>query len=256
MVAPVAPAKVSKTILSPLPKLYVYDHCPFCVRVRLAFGLKNLKYDCQFMANDDIPTPTAMVGKKIAPIFTSESTSVSPMPESLDIIKLVDADPAYGEINVFKPESGRTDLKAWQKTVKETNRIIQRPRYMMAFLPEFASNDAKEAFVFNHPVPPYEKPEWKEELTSDIRWSKYEAAYQDSLGLVGEVNEALTKLEPLIFCEDYCTEGGLSYDDIDLWARLRSLTILKGIVWPEKLRKYMDNLSAKGDVPLYDCMAC
>ena len=23
-------------------KLYVYDHCPFCVRARMIFGLKNL----------------------------------------------------------------------------------------------------------------------------------------------------------------------------------------------------------------------
>lgn len=34
---------------NPLPKLYVYDHCPFCVRVRLALGLKNIKYEVHFM---------------------------------------------------------------------------------------------------------------------------------------------------------------------------------------------------------------
>jgi hypothetical protein len=26
-----------------LPELYVYDHCPFCVRVRLALGVKGIK---------------------------------------------------------------------------------------------------------------------------------------------------------------------------------------------------------------------
>ena len=56
-----------------LPKVYVYDHCPFCVRVRLALGLKNVKHTLHFLANDDIDTPKALVGKKIAPIFVSIS---------------------------------------------------------------------------------------------------------------------------------------------------------------------------------------
>ena len=36
--------QLSRIVTEPLPKLYVYDHCPFCVRVRLAFGLKNIKH--------------------------------------------------------------------------------------------------------------------------------------------------------------------------------------------------------------------
>jgi len=126
----------------PLPKLLVYDHCPFCVRVRLAFGIKNIKHELYFLANDgiskqfillvfttmyfytcnpqfitpplhhtitykDVATPTAYVGKKIAPIFSFEGVS---MPESLDIIAKVDQDPLFGTVNVFKPMSGRKVL--------------------------------------------------------------------------------------------------------------------------------------------------
>lgn len=64
-------AKPPRVILEELPIVYVYDHCPFCVRVRLALGLKNIKHTINFLANDDIPTPTKLVGKKIAPIFVS-----------------------------------------------------------------------------------------------------------------------------------------------------------------------------------------
>lgn len=60
-----------RVIREQLPTLYVYDHCPFCVRVRVALGMKNVKHLVNFLANDDIPTPTALVGKKIAPIFVS-----------------------------------------------------------------------------------------------------------------------------------------------------------------------------------------
>jgi len=60
-----------RVVRDQLPTVYVYDHCPFCVRVRVAMGIKNIKHNLYFLANDDIPTPTALVGKKIAPIFVS-----------------------------------------------------------------------------------------------------------------------------------------------------------------------------------------
>ena len=56
-----------------IPTLYNYDHCPFCVRVRLALGFKNVKHNLIFMANDDVHTPKALVGKKIAPIMVSST---------------------------------------------------------------------------------------------------------------------------------------------------------------------------------------
>ena len=60
-----------RIIRDELPIVYVYDHCPFCVRVRLALGIMNVKHNVHFLANDDIPTPTKLCGKKIAPIFVS-----------------------------------------------------------------------------------------------------------------------------------------------------------------------------------------
>lgn len=63
--------KPERVIMDELPTLYVYDHCPFCVRVRFALGVKNIKHNLHFLANDDIATPTKLVGKKISPIFVS-----------------------------------------------------------------------------------------------------------------------------------------------------------------------------------------
>lgn len=62
-------AATEKVVMDTLPNIYVYDHCPFCVRVRLGLGYKGIKHNLIFMGNDDIPTPTALVGKKIAPIL-------------------------------------------------------------------------------------------------------------------------------------------------------------------------------------------
>jgi len=243
-----------RIILKPLPKLYVYDHCPFCVRVRLALGLKNVKHDLIYFSNDDIDTPTQLVGKKIAPIF-EYSDVIPPMPESLDIIRKIDSDPTFGPTNFFKESNNRVDIADWQKKVAGINRIIQRPRYMLTILPEFASRDGKNAYVKNHPLDPYEKDTWKKELTDNQRWELYNKAYIQSFDLIPEANEALKELDALIYSVDYCSEGGLSYDDIDLWSRLRSMTLVKGIIFPPKLDGYMKNLSAVADLPLYYSIA-
>ena len=115
-------ARASTVAMEALPELFVYDHCPFCVRVRLAAGVLGVKHKLNFMMNDDVETPTAMVGKKIAPIWKDED---GPMMESLDIIEKFDTAKA------ILPASGRTDLKAWQKSVQTLMRKLQRPRYVM-----------------------------------------------------------------------------------------------------------------------------
>jgi glutaredoxin 2 len=44
-------------------KLYIYDHCPFCVKARMIFGLKNIPVELNVLLNDDEATPTRMIGK-------------------------------------------------------------------------------------------------------------------------------------------------------------------------------------------------
>jgi len=252
-----------RIIRDELPVVYVYDHCPFCVRVRLALGVKNVKHNVNFLANDDIPTPTNLIGKKIAPIFAIPEDDFI-MGESLDIIEKVDSDERFGATGQILPATGRKDIKAWQKSVQTLLRTLQRPRYVATgLLPEFQQIDGRHAFIKNHQLPPYEKPEWKGDGTDenpgmdmDEKLKLYaEAMSMDPTALIEDLNAKLVELDDLIFSEHHCSEVGLSMDDIDLWARLRSITIVKGVQWPTKLRAYMDNLSALGDVPLYDEMA-
>jgi glutaredoxin 2 len=252
-----------RIIREELPVVYVYDHCPFCVRVRLALGIKNIKHTVVFMANDDVNTPTKLVGKKIAPIFSLPEDNFV-MGESLDIIEKVDSDERFGNTGQILPATGRKDIKAWQKSVQTLLRTLQRPRYVATgLLPEFQQLDGRHAFIKNHQLPPYEKPEWKGDgseenpgMPMDQKLKLYaEAMATDPAPLLEDLNAKLIELDDMVYSEHYCSEGGLSMDDIDLWSRLRSITIVKGVQWPSKLRSYMDNLSALGDVPLYDEMA-
>ena len=186
------------------------------------------------------------------------------MMESLDIIAKIDADERFGPINQILPASGRKDIKSWQKSVQTLLRTLQRPRYVATgLLPEFQQLDGRHAFIKNHQMPPYEKPEWKGDGTPenpgmdmDTKLKLYaDAMAADPAPLIEDLNARLVELDDMLYSEHYCSEGGFSLDDIDLWARLRSITIIQGVNWPVKLRSYMDNLSALGDVPLYDEMA-
>merc|ERR1719231_696036 len=161
--------RTTVTTMAALPELYVYDHCPFCVRVRVALGVKGIKHKLVFMGNDDVETPTAMVGKKIAPILVDEDGA---MMESLDIIAKLAPE---GSI---KSATDRSDIKAWQKSIQTTMRKLCRPRYVMVPLPEFMQKSGRDAFVNNHQMPPFEKSEWKgnADMPLDFKYSKYEEA--------------------------------------------------------------------------------
>ncbi|OEU13744.1 glutathione S-transferase [Fragilariopsis cylindrus CCMP1102] len=236
-----------------IPILYNYDHCPFCVRVRLALGFKNIKHNLVFLANDDVATPTAMVGKKASPIMVQDLYMI----ESMDIIEYLENDERFGPTNILRPASGRTDLKEWQKSVRMQMRTLQRPRYVATgLIPEFQQLDSRHAFIANHPLPPYDKDEWKSMKDLSEKLTIYaDAMANDPTCMIEELNAKLVALDDIVYCDTYCTEGGLSMDDIDLWARLRSISIVQDVEWPDGLRRYMDNLSELGDVPLYDGLA-
>ena len=64
--------------------LYQYDHCPYCIRVRMVLKCKGIDYKCITLAYDDVATPIRIYGKKILPFIIKSDETV--LGESLDII--------------------------------------------------------------------------------------------------------------------------------------------------------------------------
>lgn len=210
------------------PTLYVYDHCPFCVRARMVFGIKSIPFNLYFLQNDDVKTPTRLVGRKITPILEDPANSII-MPESLDIVKYMDKD------NSLQPESGREDLKALFKSLGDVRSKLTRPRVGQSLMPEFGSRKAATVWVNNHQI--------KDGTT-------YEEAFAKTPEYIAVVEEALLKLEGLIASPEHISPGGVGYDDILYFPLLRSITIVKGINWPPKVLAYCETMSAKADVPM------
>ena len=53
-------------------KLFIYDHCPFCVKARMIFGLKRQPIRLVTLLNDDETTPFNLIGTKMVPILIKD----------------------------------------------------------------------------------------------------------------------------------------------------------------------------------------
>ena len=119
-------------------KLYVYDHCPFCTRARMIFGLKSIPLDLQFFLENDVDGPTKLVGKKTTPIL--EKTDGSHMAESMDIVHYLDEQ--HGD-KIVKSLAEDNPFQAWWGSAAMTVFKLAIPRLAQADLPEFATPEAQ-----------------------------------------------------------------------------------------------------------------
>jgi glutaredoxin 2 len=69
-------------------ELYHYLHCPYCIRIRMAWGYLGVNYKSIVLGYSDEKTPIELMGKKMLPIARLADGRI--MNESLDIIAATD----------------------------------------------------------------------------------------------------------------------------------------------------------------------
>lgn len=69
-------------------KLYHYEHCPFCQRVRLFLGYKNIPYEKILLSYDDQEIQKKLIGHRGLPIIEFDDGTV--MNESMDILREIE----------------------------------------------------------------------------------------------------------------------------------------------------------------------
>ncbi|ABR74688.1 glutaredoxin 2 [Actinobacillus succinogenes] len=210
-------------------KLYVYDHCPYCVRVRMIFGLKNVPVEQIVLANDDEETPIKLVGKKVVPILLKDDGEA--MPESLDIVKYTDEH--FG--SKILDESVRPELEVWMKRVGGYYNHLLLPRFVQLGLAEFATQSAIDYFTKK-----------KTEFIGDFAEN-----LADSQQYIERLNQDLPELSQLLKAEDKANGVQVSLEDIMLFPMLRNLTCVNGLVWLPNIQRYVEQMSALSRVPLY-----
>jgi glutaredoxin 2 len=212
-------------------KLYVYDHCPFCVKARTIFGLKNIPFELVILLNDDEATPTRMIGKKMAPILDHDGRYI---PESMDIVAYVDG--LAGDRVLAGP---RNPLVAqWVSDATPSLYPLTMPRWAASDMAEFATPEARATFTRN-----------KEAIIGSFKDRLAESA-----DYIATLNNHLLSLEAMIRSPD-AVNGVLSEDDIHLFATLRALSIVRGIVYPIAVEAYRVRMAERTGVALHDEIA-
>ncbi|EFS3894850.1 glutaredoxin 2 [Shigella flexneri] len=213
-------------------KLYIYDHCPYCLKARMIFGLKNIPVELHVLLNDDAETPTRMVGQKQVPILQKDDNRY--MPESMDIVHYVD------KLDGKPLLTGKRSpaIEEWLRKVNGYVNKLLLPRFAKSAFDEFSTPAARKYFV--------DKKEASAGNFADL------LAHSD--GLIKNISDDLRALDKLIV-KPNAVNGELSEDDIQLFPLLRNLTLVAGINWPSRVANYRDNMAKQTQINLLSSMA-
>jgi glutaredoxin 2 len=199
-------------------RLYMFEHCSLCFRVRMTAALKRLHLQEAVVLDDDTDTMVGLVGKRVIPILVKDDGK--PMLESMDMVRYVDN---VGAPALVGPE--RPEVAQWAENVVTKTAPLTMPRYPLLGLPEFATVAALDHY--------------------HIRKRK---SFGDFVELRAKTRTYIKDLTPDLEALDRLIEsphainGSLSLDDIRVLPLLRSAAIVKGLTFPRKVRDYFETM--------------
>ena len=254
-------------------RLHIYDHCPYCIRVELAFGLRNFKYErvvygygdrlgdtsIKMLENPNTyDTGVVLTGKKELPVLektiqitssdntdgniTSTTTRVWLKNESLDMIEWLEEQ--GDNTNKFQLRSNRSDLKEFFKTdgqFKVIQRLITRPRQMknMTYLKDWMKVEDRQYAIAKY-------------KSQGFDYAKAEA---DDKVCIAEMTILLDTCNELLKSDTSFYENGiLGWDDLLYLQELRTVSLVHddNLIWPDRLKNYViSSFAQANNVPTY-----
>lgn len=209
-------------------KLYSYDHCPYCVKARMIFGLRAVPVTVVTLLNDNEKTPIDLIGQKMLPILIKPDGSS--MAESLDIVRYIDE---YAGGERISPEI-RPEISDWLSQVRAHVNPLFMPRCVKIGLEEFATASAIDYFTNK-----------KTQIIGDFAEN-----LADSTNHIVAINAMLPELAAFLQTpESFDTHPGM--EDIEVFPILRNLSMVKAINWPTSVHVYLEKMSTKSGVPLF-----
>lgn len=213
-------------------KLYYYEHCPFSTKARMALGLKQLDATLQVLLYDDAATPERLVGKKTVPILVKDDGTA--MAESLAIVHYLD----HLDNRPMIEQAHSQAVTAWIESALPSFQQLGYPRWAQIGLKEMGSREAHALFV-----------EKKSQIIGD-----FNAALSNSQQAIEDINHRLTLLVEMYGLDPVRPQ--LLLDDFNLFPILRGLSVTAGLEWPDSVRRYVDELSARVQVETFFSRAC
>ena len=202
-------------------RLYMFEHCSLCFRVRTTAALKGVHLQQEVVLDDDSETMIALVGKRQIPILVKDDGK--PMLESMEMVKHIDG---IGEPILTGPE--RPEIAAWAEQVVPKTGPLTMPRYPLLGLPEFATQAALNHYTMR------KRKSFGDFVELRAKTRQY----------IGELAPSLDALDSLIESSS-AVNGMLSMDDIRVLPLLRSAGVVKGLRFPRKVRDYFETMMSR-----------
>jgi glutaredoxin 2 len=199
-------------------KLYMFEHCSLCFRVRMTAALKRRHLQENVVLDDDSATMISLVGRRVIPILVKDDGK--PMLESMDMVRYVDS---LGEPVLTGAQ--RPEIAAWADRVVRKTAPLTMPRYPLLGLPEFATVAALDHYT----------------LRKRRTFGDFVELRADTRRYLDDLKPDLEELDRTIE-SPRAVNGTISLDDVHVLPLLRSAAIVKGLRFPAKVREYFETM--------------
>ncbi|WP_434361121.1 glutaredoxin 2 [Parasalinivibrio latis] len=214
-------------------KLFVFEHCPYCIKAMMVAGLKKMDVELVYLQNHDVEARIEKVGANLVPILQKPDGSF--MAESLDIAAYLDE---FDGHTVLEPDAQSHSIASWYEKAHPLASVLLYPRWMKIELPEFQCEEANAWFTKNK--------------SASIGMS-FEDAFLRTDQFLPKLNALLPEIDWLVLPSE--RNNVLNYDDVNFFPTLRNYTVIKGIKFPSLIRQYIDEVAALTGIKLYDDVA-
>jgi glutaredoxin 2 len=198
-------------------RLYLFEHCLLCFRVRMIAALKRLHLQETVVLEDDSETMIGLVGRRVVPILVKDD--LQPMLESMDMVAYVDS---LGDPILTGPQ--RSEIARWVDKVTAKLPPLTWPRYPLLGLPEFGTVAALDHYHVR-----------KRKVLGDFVELRANTRQHVRM-LMPDLEELDRLIESRL-----AVNGELSVDDVRVLPLLRSAAVVKELSFPKKVRDYFES---------------
>ena len=213
-------------------KLYVYNHCPYCIKARIVADLSCLNYELVFLSNDYEKAHIDRIGSKQVPFL--EKADGTFIKESDDVCKYV---------------AKIQNLKIADSTINDTvkNVLAELPdHYRRVVYPRMPHHPANECDFPTQSAKDYfinKKSKYIGDMDALLKNPPYDS--------IIAINKALAEIDNHIK-QPFINGDQFSWDDINIFPTFFILAMAKGMIeFPENVTKYMKSIESKTNIELY-----
>ncbi|AIT10229.1 glutaredoxin [Candidatus Francisella endociliophora] len=213
-------------------KIYLYHHCPFCIKVRLIADLSKLDYEIVFLANDDEKAHIDRIGSKQVPFL--EKNDGTFIKESNDICQYISELQNYPIANSSIDENIKNltaeMLQHFRRVVYP--RIPHHPKNEC----DFPTQSAKDYFI-------KKKSAYIGDMDTLLKNPPYDS--------IQAINKIMAKIDPYIKTP-FINGEKFSWDDINIFPLFFIATMAKDLIdIPGNITKYIKSIENQTNIELY-----